>query len=80
MLCEGDVVTLIQKGILPTELELQALMCGRHTLKVHEVFKHAKVGIAGLGSDVAIALARMGIGTMILTMLNHQTLIDKLII
>jgi sulfur carrier protein ThiS adenylyltransferase len=69
LLSAGDVVTLIQKGVLPPESELEALMCGRHTPKVHEVFKHAKVGIAGLGglgSNIAIALARVGIGTLIL--------------
>lgn len=44
-------------------------MAARHTPGVHERMKKATIGIAGLGglgSAVSIALARMGIGTLIL--------------
>lgn len=66
---DGDEVTLIRKGQMPPEGELEAMMCSRHTPKVHDVFKNAKVGIAGLGglgSNIAVALARVGIGEMVL--------------
>jgi sulfur carrier protein ThiS adenylyltransferase len=49
--------------------ELEALMAARHTPGVHERVKQACVGIAGaggLGSSVAMALARIGIGRLIL--------------
>lgn len=66
---EGDVVSLIRKGEIPDADELEALMVARHTPGVHARMKAAVVGIAGLGglgSAVAIALARIGIGTLIL--------------
>jgi sulfur carrier protein ThiS adenylyltransferase len=50
ILKEGDQVVLIRKGEIPQMAELEALMVARH----------------GLGSAVSIALARMGIGTLIL--------------
>lgn len=65
----GDRIVLIRRGEIPPEGELQALMVARHTPGVHEVMKNAAVGVAGLGglgSNVAIALARMGVGTLIL--------------
>ncbi len=69
VLSHGDEVSFIKRGVLPPEDELEALMCARHTPRVHEVFKQAKVAIAGLGglgSNVAVALARVGIGELLL--------------
>jgi len=66
-----DRLTLIKRGEMPSEDELEALMLARHTPGVHEKIKRAKVGIAGLGglgSSVAISLSRLGIG--------HLKLID----
>jgi len=68
-LCEGDAVCLIQRGETPPEEELEALMAARHTPGVHAKVKAAMVGIAGLGglgSAVAVALARIGTGTLVL--------------
>ena len=62
---EGDKVTLIKRGEVPKKEELEALMVSRHTPKVHEKVKKAKVAIAGLGglgSTVALALGRIGVG------------------
>jgi sulfur carrier protein ThiS adenylyltransferase len=69
ILKESDKVVIIRRGEIPKKEELEALMVARHTPGVHERMKTATVGIAGLGglgSAVAIALARMGIGTLIL--------------
>ena len=69
VLKEGDRVVFILRGEIPPEDELEALMVARHTPGVHARFKQATVGIAGLGglgSAAAIALARVGIGTLIL--------------
>ncbi|MDH3345899.1 MAG: sulfur carrier protein ThiS adenylyltransferase ThiF [Kiritimatiellaceae bacterium] len=66
---EGDEVSLIQRGELPSVDELEALMVARHTPGVHAKLKAATVGIAGLGglgSAIAVALARVGIGRLIL--------------
>lgn len=69
VLQEGDVVNLIQRGEIPPASELEALMVSRHTPGVHEKIKGAVVGIAGLGglgSAIAVALARIGVGKLIL--------------
>ena len=69
VLVEGDCVNLITRGEIPPAEELEALMAARHTPGVHEKIKHATVGIAGLGglgSAVAVALARIGVGRLVL--------------
>jgi sulfur carrier protein ThiS adenylyltransferase len=66
---EGDRVVLIKRGEKPSAEEMEALLVSRHTPGVHEKLKQAMVGIAGvggLGSAVAIALARSGVGRLIL--------------
>ncbi|MBT1073593.1 sulfur carrier protein ThiS adenylyltransferase ThiF [Pelotalea chapellei] len=66
---EGDELFLITRGEQPAEEELEALMAARHTPGVHRRLKAATVGIAGvggLGSAVAVALARIGIGRLII--------------
>jgi sulfur carrier protein ThiS adenylyltransferase len=68
-LAEGDRVSLIRRGEVPRAEELEALMVARHTPGVHEKIKNATVGLAGLGglgSSIAVALARVGIGKLIL--------------
>jgi len=66
---EGDRVCLIRRGERPSADELEALLVSRHTPGVHEKVKRAVVGIAGLGglgSTVATALVRTGVGRLIL--------------
>ena len=68
-LADGDEVCLIRRGETPSADELEALLVSRHTPGVHARVKRAVVGIAGLGglgSAVAIALARVGIGRLVL--------------
>lgn len=66
---EGDTVSLIRRGQAPPREELHAVMAARHTPGVHEKVGAAKVGVAGLGglgSHVAMALARLGVGKLVL--------------
>ncbi|MEA3466275.1 MAG: sulfur carrier protein ThiS adenylyltransferase ThiF [Thermodesulfobacteriota bacterium] len=65
----GDHVTLIQYGEQPDCDELEALLIARHTPEVHAALKKATIGIAGaggLGSSIAVALTRAGIGKLII--------------
>ena len=65
----GDEIILIKKGERPSPEEIECLMMSRHTPGVHEKIRRSTVGIAGvggLGSSIAIALARVGVGTLIL--------------
>lgn len=66
---DGDRVTLIQKGEIPTFEELESLMVSRHTPNIHSSLKKGKIvvlGLGGLGSNIAISLARIGVGHLIL--------------
>lgn len=66
---DGDVLFFIKRGEIPLPAELEAAMVSRHTPGVHRKLKQATVGIAGaggLGSAVAVALARVGIGCLVL--------------
>jgi len=70
---EGDRVVLIARGEAPSSEEYQALLTARHTPGVHGRIRHACVGIAGvggLGSNIAVALARVGIGALVLADLD----------
>ncbi|MCK5863288.1 MAG: ThiF family adenylyltransferase, partial [Candidatus Hydrogenedentes bacterium] len=69
ILQESDEVVFIRRGEIPSPEELEALMAARHTPGIHRVLKAATVGIAGLGglgSAVALALCRIGVGRLIL--------------
>ncbi|MFL0195076.1 sulfur carrier protein ThiS adenylyltransferase ThiF [Clostridium sp. WILCCON 0269] len=64
-----DVVNIIPKGTMPSMDELQSMMVARHTPKVFEKVNKGKVAIAGLGglgSNVAVMLARIGVGHLLL--------------
>ena len=66
---ENDEIHIIEKGVFPPEKQLEAMMSARHTPKVHKVLKKSKVavaGLGGLGSNIAVSLARMGVGKLFL--------------
>lgn len=66
---QGDAVVFIQQGETPSAEEFECFMMARHTPGIHQRIKKSVVGIAGLGglgSSIAIALARVGVGRLIL--------------
>jgi len=68
-LLEGDEIVFIKKGKTPSPEEFESFMMARHTPGIHQKIKKSVVAIAGLGglgSAVAIALARVGVGKLIL--------------
>ncbi len=55
----------IEKNTLPPKDALDAMMRARHTPKLHDKLKNGRVavcGLGGLGSHIAINLARSGVG------------------
>lgn len=68
-LTDGDEVVLIQRGQQPSAEDLEGLLVARHGPGVHARLKRGEIGIAGcggLGSTLAVALARSGVGKLIL--------------
>lgn len=66
---QGDEIIFIRKGEIPSSEEFECLMMARHSPGIHQKVKKSVVAIAGLGglgSTVAIALARIGVGRLIL--------------
>jgi sulfur carrier protein ThiS adenylyltransferase len=77
-LSAGDHVTLIRRGERPSQSELEALLIARHTPGVHQRLKRACIGVAGcggLGSHVALSLARIGVGRLILV--DHDVVVPS---
>ncbi|MCF8057325.1 MAG: sulfur carrier protein ThiS adenylyltransferase ThiF [Desulfocapsa sp.] len=67
---DGDTCTLIVKGEIPTPEEMNSLLSARHTPGVQERIRNSTIailGLGGLGSAVAGAMAKIGIGKMLLS-------------
>lgn len=66
---DGDEIHFIKRGRKLSREELEGVMISRHTPKIAQKLKNATVGIAGLGglgSNIAVALSRIGIGHLVL--------------
>ncbi|TCK61558.1 sulfur carrier protein ThiS adenylyltransferase ThiF [Seleniivibrio woodruffii] len=62
---DGDTLYLIKRGEIPTHEEMQNLIYSRHTPKIADRMAKARIavcGLGGLGSNIALNLARMGVG------------------
>ncbi|MBU0485791.1 MAG: sulfur carrier protein ThiS adenylyltransferase ThiF [Proteobacteria bacterium] len=69
LLQDGDNCWLIRRGEVPSHDEMEHLLYARHTPGVQAKVKLACVGImgiGGLGSMVAVAMARIGVGRLLL--------------
>ncbi len=69
ILKENDRLILIQKGKIPSKDELERVIISRHTPNIHQKLKKGRVavlGLGGLGSNIAVSLARVGVGKLIL--------------
>ncbi len=69
ILADEDICCIIRRLETPSDEEMECLLTARHTPGVHEIAQKATVGImglGGLGTVVAGALARIGIGRLIL--------------
>ncbi|WP_370832099.1 sulfur carrier protein ThiS adenylyltransferase ThiF [Clostridium sp.] len=67
LLKDGDCISFIRKGEMPNKEELESLIVARHTPMVYEKVKKVSIGIAGaggLGSNVALSLARIGVNNI----------------
>lgn len=62
---DNDHIFFIKKGEIPLKDEIEYLLVSRHTPGVFERLKKSSVvvaGVGGLGSNIVISLARMGVG------------------
>lgn len=67
----GENLIVIAHGEMPSAYQLESMMSARHSPNVHNAVKSAHVvvlGLGGLGSNVAVMLARLGVG--------HLTIVD----
>ncbi len=67
---DGDSCTLIRRGEIPTPEEMDSLLTARHTPGIQHKIKQATIailGLGGLGSAVAGAMAKIGIGKMLVS-------------
>ncbi len=67
---DDDCCVFIKKGSSPAPEELEALLTARHTPGIQQKIRNSTVavlGLGGLGSAVAGALAKIGIGKMLLS-------------
>ena len=62
---DNQNIIFIEKGKLPPKECMEQMLLARHTPGVHQKLKNARIAIAGLGglgSNIAVMLARTGVG------------------
>ena len=65
----GDDILIIKKGKMPSKDDLRQMLVARHSEGVADKLAGAKVaicGVGGLGSNIAVMLARSGIGELLI--------------
>jgi sulfur carrier protein ThiS adenylyltransferase len=65
----GDRICFIRKGEIPEKEEMKQLIVSRHSPEVYEKVFNKCIGVAGaggLGSSLAVALARLSVGKLII--------------
>ena len=65
----GDQIVILPRGVMPDRDSWESMLAARHTPPVHERIRQGAVAIAGLGglgSHIAVMLARAGIGKLLL--------------
>ncbi len=68
-LSENDSIVILKKGEMPDQTELEYMLTARNLPGIYEKIKNSCIGIAGLGglgSNIALSLARIGIGKLII--------------
>ena len=76
LLQDGDTCSLIKIGEIPSALDMRRTLAARHGKEIQKKLHKATVGImglGGLGSAVALALAKIGIGRLILA--DHDVVV-----
>ena len=76
LLQDGDICSLIKIGEIPSALDMDHTLAARHGREIQHRVKQATVGImgiGGLGSAVALSLAKIGIGRLILA--DHDVVV-----
>ncbi len=66
---DGDQICFIRRGEIPDAEEMKQLIISRHSPAVHKKIENKCIGIAGaggLGSSLAIALARLSVGRLVI--------------
>lgn len=68
-LSDGDTIVFIRRGEIPPQESLESMLSARCTPEIYEKVHNGKVavaGLGGLGSHIAAALARTGVGALLL--------------
>lgn len=68
-LTDGDSVITVRRGEMVKENQLRQMLTARHSVGVADKLAAAKVavcGLGGLGSNIAVMLARSGVGELLL--------------
>ncbi|WP_169776670.1 sulfur carrier protein ThiS adenylyltransferase ThiF [Campylobacter mucosalis] len=64
----GDKITIIKRGVMPDLEILRSMIEARNTPELNNALKNACIGVAGLGglgSNIALSLARAGVAKLI---------------